>query len=92
MPEDFLKADDRHKRLSMRIKNDIFYEMSVNNPTSSANVIYAVYMILCVICGLCCVSHCPGEKEQGLCLEGYFFKLGGTCGGTAIWHEQPLGG
>ena len=53
MPEDFFKADDRHKRLSMKVKNDVFYEMSVNNPTSSSNVIYAIYMVLCIICGIC---------------------------------------
>ena len=53
MPEEFYKSDDLHKRLSMKVKKDVFYEMSVNNPTSSANAIYAIYMVLCVICGIC---------------------------------------
>ena len=53
MPEDFFKADDHHKRLSMKIKNDVFYEMSVNNPTTNTTVMYTIYMALCIICGIC---------------------------------------
>lgn len=52
MPEDIFNSNDEHKRLSMRIKKDVFYEMSVNNPTTNSTVVYTIYMALCIICGI----------------------------------------
>ncbi len=52
MPEDIFNSNDEHRRLSMKVKKDVFYEMSVNNPTTNSTVIYAVYMVLCIICGI----------------------------------------
>lgn len=52
MPEDIFNSNDEHRRLSMKVKKDVFYEMSVNNPTTNSTVIYIIYMALCVICGI----------------------------------------
>ena len=52
MPEDIFQTDDNHKRLSMKIKKDVFYEMSVFSSSSSSGFLFAAYMILAVIMGI----------------------------------------
>ena len=51
MPEDIFHSNDQHKRLSMKIKNDIFYEMSVYS-ASNSNLFFTVYMIFAIIMGI----------------------------------------
>ncbi len=56
MPEEIFNSNDTHKRLSMKIKKDVFYEMSVNNPTTNMTLFFSVYMALCIICGICSLA------------------------------------
>lgn len=52
MPEDIFQTEDNHRRLSMKIKKDIFYEMSVFSSSSGSNFLFALYMILTVVTGI----------------------------------------
>lgn len=52
MPEDIFHSDDSHKRLSMKIKKDVFYEMSVFPTSSSSNLFFIVYMAFAIIMGI----------------------------------------
>lgn len=53
MPEDIFQTNDEHRRLSMKIKKDVFYEMSVYSLSSASNFLFALYAGLAVILGIC---------------------------------------
>lgn len=53
MPDGIFNSNDEHKRLSMKVKNDVFYEMAVNNPTSGASMFFGAYMALFIVCAVC---------------------------------------
>lgn len=53
MPEDIFQTNDAHKRLSMKVKKDVFYEMSVYSLSSTSNLLFALYAGLAVVLGIC---------------------------------------
>lgn len=53
MPEDIFQTNDEHRRLSMKIKKDVFYEMSVYSLSSVSNFLFALYAGLAVVLGIC---------------------------------------
>lgn len=53
MPEDIFQTNDEHRRLSMKIKKDVFYEMSVYSLSTASSFLFALYAGLAVIMGIC---------------------------------------
>lgn len=52
MKNDIFNSDDTHKRLSMKVNKDTFYEISVYSTNSSSNILYTLYMICSVSMGI----------------------------------------
>ncbi len=51
MPDDIFQSDDQHRRLSMRVKKDVFYEMAVYSTASSHNLLQTLYTVFMVLSG-----------------------------------------
>lgn len=56
MSDDIFESNDSHKRLSMKVKKDVFYEISVYSYNTSRNTLYMLYMIICVVMGIMAFS------------------------------------
>ncbi len=52
MFDDIYKSDDDHQRLSMKIKKDVFYEMTVYTSAYGTNIPYIICMIMMVLMAL----------------------------------------
>lgn len=79
MPEDIFHSDDQHKRLSMKIKNDIFYEMSVYSQSNS-NLFYIIYIACAVIMGVLSFTFLLLGGTANMIMFVFALILGLLCG------------
>ena len=87
MPDDIFHADDQHKRLSMKIKKDVFYEMSVFSSSSSSNLFFIIYMVFAVIMGALSFALLLMSGMANLIMFVFAIVFGLLCAFFIIWHR-----
>lgn len=52
MADDFMNINDEHRRLSMRVKKDVFYEMSVFSQSEYSRLFSGILFTLSIVCAI----------------------------------------